>query len=183
METLAFCFEMESVIVESLCNRIFQIGLCDHLEKEETKEMLITLKEVQAATKFSQTYCDKFVDELNRLYETYFLRHTTNHKLNTSSDLLLPLEFSSFFFKSLTTHLLNTICEPKWSVIKIIETNKILLESAVNHKRLFMISSILNLAVHYLRLRIRIVKSLPDDKNEKFDVIPLSIEEYFAVFL
>ena len=181
-DMLSFYYEMESVIIESLCCSIFKGVLKDPMRKEEVKALMDDLKKVQEATSSIRSYCDKFVEELNRLYETYFLKQTK--KLQAPPDLLLPLEFASYFFKSLSTLLLKSLGPPKWSKIDVPEGKKLLLETIVEHSRLFKIGSILLLAVHYLRLRIRMIKAQPDEKmDDKFSVIPLSNDEYYSVNL
>ncbi len=180
LETLAFCYEVQSTIVESLCNCVVRLALAEPENRAAVKEGLLLLKDVRADIQASQEYCDKFAEEVNTMYEAYF-SSAQNQKEKPAPGQLLPLEFASFFFKSLSAMLLRAFKPVNWSAVAIEAGRRPPVEMCVEHLRLFTISAMLMLAVFYLRLRIRKVKSSAEGLSGKFALIPLTESEYSSV--
>ncbi len=184
--TLAFCYELQSTIVNAVCGELFAETMWKAENKEAMKERLALLKDVRTDLEQSQERSDKFAEELNNMYETYFWKPQQNQKdkpAKMQPNILLPLEFSSYFFKSLSTLLLQSFKPLKWAAVTIEDRKKPLVDMCVEHQRLFTISSMLMLAIFYLRLRIKLVKPQADIRSDKFALIPLSGSEYYAVYI
>jgi len=182
IETLSFCYELHSIIVESICKRLFKLVTMGPEKREEVKDYLALLGELRTDTQASQETCDTFSAELNELYEAHFSKPINlKEKVEPSADLLLPLEFSSYFLKSLSTQLLQTLKPMKWSGVTFEERKKPIIEACFEQQQLFKISALLMLAVFYLRLRIRVVRSAAEPKAEGFSLIPLNVSELSAV--
>ena len=160
-------FLIQSIIVSSLCGKVFEGVLNKTINN--VKEYKDNLKEINNEIQFNNEHCRKFMEQLNALYERY--------NQVDSKDAVLSIEFAAYFFRSLSTFLLKKLNTNKKLALEEYNERIPLLESCVQLKNTFMMSSIMMVAINYLEAR---VKAHCKDFTE-CNVVPLRYKDLHAV--
>lgn len=167
-EVFNLSYLIQSTIVDSLCGRIFNGALNDTMEKKEIKEYEDNLKAIKNEIQLNNEYCSKFIEQLSVQYE----------KLNAKGSVL-SIEFAAFFFKSLTTLLVNELDASGKVGSEELNEKIPLLESCVELRRTFVVSCIMMIAIRYLQTR---TKTYCNDSTD-CSIAPPRYEDLHAVRL
>lgn len=181
IKTFVLCYLMENLIVDSLCSSFCNGIISKNVEREEMKEYRTAFKKIENEIQYSTEYCGKFLEQINALYEKDSQKSISRE--STIENNLISKEFAAYFFKSLSTALLGSINSKKIFGLEDIEDKVPLIETCMELRRMFMINSILMIAVNYLLNRMKAIidsdgHNVAELNNEDFLVVIYEVNEH-----
>lgn len=172
-ELFTLSYLIESSVANSLCGRLFDAALNESMEKEEIKKYKGVLKAIKDEVQFNAEFCNKFMEQLNVLYE----RHSHSSNPREAPGTLHSIEFAAYFFKSLSTLFADELSTRGKLGLEGMNERAPLLEGCVELRRVFVMSCVMVVAVHHLQV---LVKNHYTDSTD-CSIAPSRYEDLHAV--